>query len=356
MMKKFSTVTIRLVIFSLLSLPLGACTNGKIDPAKALTQMHVVKSDDYKERPGWPALIRLGIDDCETYKSGGGSLFKWDGLACDDKSIIRAVNSKPQTIPLFYATYHEYGSYEVGALSTFDSSNHAGEEAIKILVNLTSVLDNPKKVDAIYTDYEKDRWSMGLNKVSESDFKKIAASFAKEKEKIASYYQKTQAENQQKYKAENEARNKRDRENLLASDRPIRLILWANPTPEQQLIIDALNTIKFTVRSDGGVYANNRQFMSAGGLEYFRNSLDMTMSSCSDVGAYVGEKILRHSCVQGMARDIVKWGETAKDRSISDRAWRYAAANGSINYNPIKYEILFSHWAGMARVYASRGY
>lgn len=76
--------------------------------------MHIAKSDKYKKRPGWTALVRLGIDDCEAYKSGGGSLFKWDGLTCDDKSIIQAVNSKPQTIPVFYAAYHEYGAMESG--------------------------------------------------------------------------------------------------------------------------------------------------------------------------------------------------------------------------------------------------
>lgn len=159
------------IALTFLALVLTGCTAGKIDPAKALTQMHIVKSDDYKKRPGWPALVRLGTDDCETYKSGGGSLFKWDGLTCNDKSIILAVNSKPQTIPVFYAAYHEYGSYGVGELSNFDNSTRTGEEASKILVNLTTVLNNPAKVDAIYADYEKDRWSMGLGTVNESDFK-----------------------------------------------------------------------------------------------------------------------------------------------------------------------------------------
>ncbi|MGM1190546.1 hypothetical protein [Serratia liquefaciens] len=347
---------LRLVTSLSLILPLVACTADKVDPAKALTQMHIVKSDDYKKRPGWDTVVRLGIDDCKIYRSGGESLFKWSGSTCDTKAIIEAVNTNAQLIPIFYAAYHEYGSYEVGTLSTFEGGARTGEEMAQILANLAMIMSNQAKVDAIYDDYESDRWSMGLNKVSKSDFKNSAASFAEKKEVFATNYQKIHADNQQRYEAESEARAKREQEKLLASERTINLVLWPTPTPEQQVIVDALNTVKFTIRNNGVAYANDRRFMSVAGLESLRNSLDMSMASCSDVGAYVGEKVFSRACVQGMATDIVMWGKTAKDRSISDRAWTAAAMDSSINYNPIKYEILFSHWTGMARVYASRGY
>ena len=339
-----------------IALMFTGCAAGKIDPAKALTQMHIVKSDDYKKRPGWPALVRLGTDDCETYKSGGNSLFKWDGLTCDDKNIIQAVNGKPQSIPVFYAAYHEYGSYGIGELSSFDNSTQTGEEASKILANLATTLNNPAKVDTIYADYEKDRWSMGLGTVNEVDFKKSLAAFARERDKLTSEYQKLHDGNQKQYQAERDERIKLEKEASIASEKTIDLVLWQNPTTEQQMIVDALHTVKFTIRNDGVAYANGRRFMSVAGLESLRNSLDLSMASCSDVGAYVGEKALDHACVQGMARNIVEWGKTANDRSISDRAWNTAATDGSINYNPVKYEILFSHWAGMARVYSARGY
>lgn len=355
-MKKRTKAIMKLAVFLPLTLPLASCTAGKIDPSKALTQMHIVKSDDYKKRPGWDAVVRLAINDCETYKSGGDSFFKWGGLTCDDKGIIQAVNSKPQSIPLFYAAYHEYGGYGIGTLSSFDNSDRIGEEAANVMVNLASTLNNPSKVEAIYTDYEKERWSMGLNKVNESDFKNSLATFAMERDKLVSNYQRMHDENQRRYQAEHEAQAKRDQEELIASERPINLVLWSNPTPEQTIIINALNTVKFTIRSNRVIYANGRWFMGADGMEYFSNSLNMSMSSCSDVGAYAGEKVISRACVQGLAGNIIEWGKTAKDTSISDRAWRAAAIDGSITYNPIKYEILFGHWAGMARVYASRGY
>lgn len=355
-MKKRTKALMQLAIFIPLAFPLASCTAGKIDPAKALNQMHIVKSDAYKKRPGWDALVRLGIDDCKTYKNGGDSLFKWDGLQCDDKNIINSVNEKPKLIPIFYAAYHEYGSYEVGSISNFEPGARTGEEMAKILANLASVLGNPAKIDAIYDDFENDRWSMGLNKVSKSDFTNGVANFSKNREALASNYQKTHEENQKQYQAERDARLKREKAESIASEREINLVLWQNPTPEQRVIVDALRTVKFTIRNDGVAYANGRRFMSVAGLESLKNSLSMSMESCSDVGAYVDEKVISRACVQGLAEGIIEWGKTAKDKTISDRAWNAAAVQGSINYNPVKYEILFSHWAGMARVYASRGY
>ncbi|WP_282007398.1 hypothetical protein [Escherichia coli] len=225
-----------------------------------------------------------------------------------------------------------------------------------VTVNLTTALNNPAKVDAIYADYEKDRWSMGLGTVNESDFKKSLATFAQERDKLASEYHKLRDANQKRYLAERDERIKREKEEAMASEKTIDLVLWQNPTVEQQMVVDALHTIKFTIRNDGVAYANGRRFMSIAGLEYLRNSLALSMESCSDAGAYVGDTALNRACIQGLARNIVEWGKTANDRSISDRAWNAAAMDGSINYNPIKYEILFSHWAGMARVYSARGY
>ncbi len=351
--KKISLL--RLATSMSLIISLAACTAGNIDPAKALTQMHVTKSDDYKKRPGWAAIENISQNDCKTYKSGGKSLLQWKNKPCNAKGLIEAVNDKSEAIPVFYAAYHEYGSYEVGTLSSFEAGYQSSEDIIMISANLAKVLSSSSNVDAIYKDYQQDRWSMGLNEVDKDSFYKSISSFTTKKDAMLTAYQKTHAENQQRYKAESEDRKKREQEDLFASDRAINLVLWPNPSPEQQMIVDALHTIKFTIRNDGVVYANGRRFMSSAGMESLKNSLNISLESCSDVGAYVGEKILSRACVQGFARDIVEWGETAKDHSISDRAWNAAAMDGSINYNPIKYEILFSHWAGMARVYASRG-
>ncbi|MCU8622053.1 hypothetical protein [Klebsiella pneumoniae] len=355
MMKKRTKAIIKLAVFLPLVLPLTSCTAGKIDPSKALTQMHIVKNDDYKKRPGWDAVVRLTDNDCETQKSGGKSLIKWNGSTCDTKAIIDFVNKKPQFIPIFYAAYHEYGSDGLGVIS-FDSNERTEEELMGFASKLTEKLTNKNLVDAIFADFKNDRWSMGLDDVDKESFNKAISSFRVKREQIEARYQEVRNENQQRYQAEHEAQAKRDQEELIASERPINLVLWTNPTPEQKIILNALNTIKFTIRGNRVTYANGRWFMSVDGLESLRNSLDMSLSSCSDVGAYAGEKVISRACVQGLAGNIVEWGKTAKDTSISDRAWRAAAIDGSITYNPIKYEILFGHWSGMARVYASRGY
>jgi hypothetical protein len=103
MMKKHLTLTIRHIIFFALSFILSACTNGQIDSSKALAQMHIVKSDDYKKCPAGLALVQvLAMMIVQTYRSGGKSLIKWDGPTCDTKAVIDSINKNPQFIPVFY--------------------------------------------------------------------------------------------------------------------------------------------------------------------------------------------------------------------------------------------------------------
>ncbi len=142
---------------------------------------------------------------------------------------------------------------------------------------------------------------MGLDDVDKESFNKAISSFRVKREQIEARYREVRNENQQRYQAEHEAQAKRDQEELIASERPINLVLWTNPTPEQKIILNALNTIKFTIRGNRVTYANGRWFMSVDGLESLRNSLDMSLSSCSDVGAYAGEKVISRACVQGLA-------------------------------------------------------
>ncbi|NDK99940.1 hypothetical protein [Photorhabdus bodei] len=59
----------------------------------------------------------------------------------------------------------------------------------------------------------------------------------------------------------------------------------------------------------------------------------------------------------GIAQGIDEWEDVVRDKSISNRAWaHHGMGDGNIYYNPIKGQILFSHWAGMVRVYSSRGF
>lgn len=347
--------TTRILALTLIPLMITGCVRGQIDPNPTLTALHLKKSEEYKKRPGWQAFEKLATDDCRVYKSGGKSLFKWGGTNCDASGAIKHINETPNVIPVFYAAYHEYGGYEMGAISSFDNTKRLPEEATGMLANLAKELNDPKKVNTIYADYVSDRWSMGLNEISESDFKTHISSFAAKQQEFMSQYQQAQNDNQQRYNDEHEAAEKQKREQNIASERPINLVLWDNPTSAQRRVTDAIGTIKFTIRNDGWSYANGRRFIGVSGLEYFRNSLDMSLASCSDVGAYIGESSIAMSCANGLAQDIVEWGKTANNHSISDAAWSAAAVDSSINFNVIKYEISFSHWAGMARVYASRG-
>lgn len=332
------------------------CEAGRLKPAPVLQALHIKKSDAYKERPGWEAFEKLTADDCQSYKRGGKHLISWSSAGCGTDEAILFINTKPNIIPMLYAAYHEYGSDGVGSLSSFENTGREGEEAAAITARLSRALGDQEKVNLIYADFKKDRWSMGLIDISEADFMKEISNFAAQSVRMETDYQKIKSDNQARYKAEREAAEQQKVEQNLASERQISLVTWSNPTPAQRYLQDALDTITFTVRNDGWSYANGRKFMAVYGLSSFRNSLDLSLESCADIGAYTDSSRISIACVKGLAADIKEWGSVAKDSSISDAAWRSAAVDGSINYNPVKYQILFSHWAGMARVYSSKGF
>lgn len=334
---------------------LAGCEAGRLKPAPVLQALHIKKSDTYKERPGWKAFEKLAVEDCQSFKNGDKHLIPWSSAACGTDDAIKFINTKPNVIPTIYAAYHEYGSDGVGGLSSFENTGREHEEAAAIAAGLSRALGNQEKVSLIYADFKKDRWSMGLIDISEADFRKGISDFAAQSVRLEADYQKIKSDSQARYKAEREAAEKQRVEQNLASERQISLVTWNNPTPAQRYLLDALDTIKFTVRNDGWSYANGRKFMAVYGLSSFKNSLDLSLESCADIGAYTDSSGISIACVKGLAADIKEWGSVANDDSISDAAWRSAAVEGSINYNPVKYQILFSHWAGMARVYSSKG-
>ena len=347
---------LKLIASLSVTLLLSSCTAGQFFPSQTLSRFHIIKNDDYKQRPGWNAIVRLGIEDCETYRKGVNSLLKWDETTCNEQNIIKAVNANLSFIPVFYAAYHEYGGPNVGQLSSLEDDEEKRVDIYAYLKNLAEALENKYRVDVIYIDYQKDYWNMGLGKVSETDFYQSISAFSAKKDQFDEKYQKEFNAFEEQYSARNEANKEREKEAYIASERTIYPSPWIDPTPDQKKIVDALRTVKFTARDNGMVYANGRSFISINGLSYLRNSLDMSMASCSDMGAYYGKKVLSRACVQGLAKEIVEWGKTARDRKISDNAWNTAAMDSIIDYTPVKYEILFSDWAGMARVYSARGY
>ncbi|CDL79912.1 hypothetical protein [Xenorhabdus cabanillasii] len=82
-----------------------------------------------------------------------------------------------------------------------------------------------------------------------------------------------------------------------------------------------------------------------GDLYLYPRALLKQARSCEKASAYVRANI-DNACKSAIVAGVKDWIETARDPNISEVAWR-AAANDAI----IGDEILFSHWAGMARVH-----
>ncbi|MBC8950258.1 hypothetical protein [Xenorhabdus sp. TS4] len=77
----------------------------------------------------------------------------------------------------------------------------------------------------------------------------------------------------------------------------------------------------------------------------YRNTLIKQAKSCEKVSVYAKVDI-NTTCKRAIIAGVKDWVKTARDPNISKLAWKMAASNSIL-----RGEILFSHWAGMARVY-----
>ncbi|MGJ0637870.1 hypothetical protein [Xenorhabdus bovienii] len=82
-----------------------------------------------------------------------------------------------------------------------------------------------------------------------------------------------------------------------------------------------------------------------GDLYLYPRALLNQARSCEKASAYVRANI-DNACKSAIVAGVKDWIGTARDPNISDVAWRAAANNAIIGDS-----IIFSHWAGMARVH-----
>ncbi|WP_445496699.1 hypothetical protein [Photorhabdus sp. SF281] len=356
---------------------LMGCTYGKIDPDKVLTELHIKKNDNYKKRPGWSVIEKLSNDDCQTFKSNGKGLFDWGNSPCTTDKLIDLVNSNPHIIPIFYASYHEYGRAGVGQLSDDDFYAMRNDKnytrMLYIFSRIADYVSHKSIVEGIYADFKTDRWSMGLNNVDEESFKVSLSKFAAQKDSIVVQYSQAMQERTRINAQENERIRKegaKRKSEIEASLPAIRIYpdFGPNSSTSEKFIKEQLDHLHFTKKRSVDEYGNlattytyyveGRKIYPTGNFDVidFINGIKMTIQRCYEVGAYTDSRSVNNACVAGIAQGIKEWGATARDKSISDRAWFAGAIDGNNRYSPLDNEILFSHWAGMARVYSSRGF
>ncbi|MBC8947230.1 hypothetical protein [Xenorhabdus indica] len=78
------------------------------------------------------------------------------------------------------------------------------------------------------------------------------------------------------------------------------------------------------------------------------------VKECEKTSAYVNANI-DNFCKRAVIIGVSDWIDTARNPNISEAAWRAAASDAIIFRGPLKdVDIMFSHWAGMARVYQKK--
>lgn len=341
----------------LIALACSGCSGGKLDLKKALSVTKIAKNENYKQRPGWEVANSLLADDCKVSKSNGESLLNWNDEPCEKQNSLESVFSKipKDKAPIFYLFYHEVSLSDRDKIIAYKDDNLAFQREMEIFaLRMSQTSASSSSVARIYNDYQIDAWSMGLPELNEEEFKESLSSFSKSGAALQANINSITDEIS-KRNAKNESRKSEEAKRAaLESEVEVTLSLWSNPLPSQLVILNAFKGIAFSKKSDGWLYANGKKFIPLSSLSELGNVINISLSDCIDAGAYTGHKEVEIYCAEGIARGIADWGKTAK--TVSEKAWWYGRAEGIISYNPIKYEILFSHWAGMARLYSSRGY
>ncbi|REF28508.1 hypothetical protein BDD26_3428 [Xenorhabdus cabanillasii] len=77
----------------------------------------------------------------------------------------------------------------------------------------------------------------------------------------------------------------------------------------------------------------------------YKNTVIKQAKSCEKVSAYTRVDI-DNACKRAIIAGVKDWVETARDPNISKLAWKITASQSIL-----RDEIMFSHWAGMARVH-----
>lgn len=159
------------------------------------------KNVSYKKRPGWQPILILSADDCQTWKSKGKSLIDWSGESCCPEGLIKAINKKPESIPVFYAAYHEYGT---GGVRAIDIRDNSPLNYLNFANDLAKKLSSLSVVSKIYDDYILDRKSMGLAEVPRENFIKKLNEFSLKQPAI---YQKMNDVAKEDYEKSRKARS-----------------------------------------------------------------------------------------------------------------------------------------------------
>lgn len=261
-------------------------------------------------------------NDCEVSATGGSSIVSWPHrYDCgDDEKIVKLASEKKQIpfVILISSVLKKYG--DIGFLKK------SGDPAKYIKKDtLISIISSEASMNQLYNDY--------IDGVNEYGFKTLSKSAF--------------------YSCFDEIRKKSISQN---SDGVIvKFDFGENLSADEKKVIAALNTVKFT-SSAGYVFAEGRKLTPEYSSGSFVDAIKMNINDCYEIGEYANQKAIPSMCVNALVDSIKEWGVMSRDRTISDNAWSRAYRDASVTYNPIKYQISFSHWVGMARLYRSKGY
>lgn len=289
------------------------------------------------------AMKTLIIDDKETYTEDGKSAIDWRKMPASvvdftDKDISELISGKAmysngEKIPSLYAFYF------ILKESNVDLSCAVSNECVvqAMMSGAKNIVDNKNK--NFIEKYNSDNAIFKFDIYNASETKYII-------DNMADKFTAARKQIKDKEIANN---------NSLPEKKRIFIDLSNDDYVNKALnIINSEGVFLSVSRDHNGNKYNNyvtpsinekKIYMSP---KIFKWKITNTFKVCEDISVYANVNVT-NSCKDGVLLGVKNWIDASKDKNISEMAWRIAAGEATAGD-----EILFSHWAGMARIHQKR--
>ncbi|CDG86632.1 hypothetical protein [Xenorhabdus bovienii] len=292
------------------------------------------------------AVATIFNEDKETYESGGKSLIEWDKVKLESNKITKddivSLIIGSNELPLDESSLHFYNIYyllrDVNLIDSCELSANCVLGALESGASSMLKDGDHKFLESYRADNKKFKFKHYDPEKIKPFMHEIATGLVKMKE------DREKQENEENSKFPDTEPFKFKYTNDEYANAALKLI--NNAKLEDHNLRD-LKGNKTKAYGKPTIYG--KPFIIK--LYTYPRALLNQVKECEKASAYVNTDI-DNLCKRAVVTGVRDWIDTARNPSISESAWRAAASDAIIFRGALRdVDIMFSHWAGMARVY-----
>jgi len=294
----------------------------------------------------WIKIKRLLAADCKNSLNGQDSFLQWGAQACNEESVIEALNRNQEGIVIVYAMYNGYSLALLPRLELVESEPAVYLSALEAGVAKLH-LESGYNGD-VYATYRRQRTALGLEAVDKDTFNAYLRKMSANVDKLEAQYSKHAA-----IAAAKKADAYTKKNDLFVKDNPSKRVYISIKSKREgaQGINAELAKMKFIQSNyltaetrlsntgDNGVrheyWVNGRKLPNNFTFDYMSNSLNLSVKRCEEEGAYAESPALTRQCLATIKNSLKEWGALSGNKNISDNAWDVSmprSINGEINF------------------------